>query len=306
MSGKGHAKASKQRTINNFFKSSPVKAHDTTAHPVQETLGLSRADDGDEGQHRTKKRRISEAKCIKPADGCGVTEATGRSKQAPSLPHSPTPFHKNTETVIDLLEASTSTQGGMEQLEVERSDAAGGHVHVAIGAAPTPTRVELKPEGSNGLRRLMAARRCSSAATPVTAPAVSVSCPPARTSRPTLTPEALKHTSRENPPQAFTTPSLSGLETQYTENRAAAAGAEGGFVRQAMTPQLRERARHKLAQEYGKRMGLEPDATASLGGGGPAPKLTPLEQQVVELRVQHPGTLLMVEVSTGRGVAYVS
>ncbi|GIL42499.1 hypothetical protein Vafri_459, partial [Volvox africanus] len=96
-----------------------------------------------------------------------------------------------------------------------------------------------------------------------------------------------------------------GMQTNTAEEGSDEGGA--GAVRAAtvtMGPQQRERARYKLAQEYGRRVGVEPDADAIAvaGRAGAAAaaaataKLTPLEQQVVALKGQHPGTLLLVEV----------
>lgn len=77
-----------------------------------------------------------------------------------------------------------------------------------------------------------------------------------------------------------------------------------------LSSEQKDAARRKLAQDYGIAARMEPQGPAAGGAGagagagaGPAAgssataaKLTPLEQQVVELKERHPGILLVVEV----------
>ncbi|KAG2483848.1 hypothetical protein HYH03_017301 [Edaphochlamys debaryana] len=132
-------------------------------------------------------------------------------------------------------------------------------VTAAAGGGATP---------ANGLQRLLAAsRRRAGAATPAAATPASAA---AAAATPLTAP----------PPPPL--PSLAATPMPAK-----------------LTPAQRERARHKLAQENSRRGGgatVDATAAAGGGGGGSAAKLTPLEQQVVALKAQYPGTILVVEV----------
>ncbi|PNH11973.1 DNA mismatch repair protein MSH3 [Tetrabaena socialis] len=197
-----------------------------------------------------------------------------RPRRAEPAPEPATKGKRGAE-VVDLLDEED--RAAAAPTAAARTAAAAAPAAAAPGPGPSrggsaAAAADGKPlQAVNGLQRLMAGRRPSSAAaaTPA-APAAAQRCTPAA--------------------------SGAGAATPATATPAAATPATGATMTPALTPQQRASARKKLAQDYGRATALEPTTGGGGGGGGSAVKLTPLEQQVVELRAQHPGTILVVEV----------
>ncbi|EFJ39164.1 hypothetical protein VOLCADRAFT_101290, partial [Volvox carteri f. nagariensis] len=275
MSGKGQAKQTKQRSISAFFKTSSGNIPGPSSQPADEAPRQGPGHDDVPGRPPAKRRRVSDLNASKPIAGRDAAGSAALSKKrsgaARSRPQAETSEmmdvdRAGAEPVIDLLEASTSSDHDNGQ---QLGD-----------GTPTPLLAALDNAGQgastggsgSGLRRLLAARRQRSSCAAGT---------------PAVTPRT-------------------GEKSGGAGGAAAAARSDGNeaaaFQPKTMTPQQRELVRHKLAQEYGRRVGLESGAAAAAlgggggGGGGGGAKLTPLEQQVVELRAQNPGTLLIVEV----------
>ncbi len=312
-----------QRTINSFFKtaSRPPAANSNTAEAAAGN-GPSGATAGDasgqDEQRPAKRQRTSVAGCedqkgkqglqqqqqAEPATLASMPGRRGRAAPAPGA------------DVVDLIDVSSQEDPATEHRTTVASptpgDATGGPPSVSkLGPLPTPAPADQQPRPG--------AAAVSSSATPATSQKVPNAQGRKLRQGGSLQTPASAAPGRCNP--ADTGRNGQGGEEEAGAQRAQSATPASAVKTPAPASQLpsasraaplsserKETARRKLAQDYGRAARMEPQGAAAGGAGtGPAAggsatgaKLTPLEQQVVELKERHPGILLVVEVGHER------